>query len=224
MKSKFFSGIVKVLGPVVRFLYRIKIHGLENEPPVENGPYVLICNHISNADPVFLCAGGTKQQPHFMAKKELFKIPLLKNLLAALGAYPVDRKGADVSTIKKTIQMIKDGKCVGIFPQGHREKGIHPKDANLKQGAAMIAVKAQATILPCCVKTKKMKFSFFRRVDVYFGKPIPFEELGYDPEASGEYMRITKLAFDRVCQLYDAAVAEEEAKKEAKKEGKNRGK
>lgn len=209
MKSKFFSGIVKVLAPAVRFLFSIKLHGLENEPSAEDGPYVMICNHISNADPVFLCSGGTKQQPHFMAKKELFKIPLLKNLLAALGAYPVDRKGTDVSTIKKTIQMIKDGKCVGIFPQGHREKGIDPRDAHLKNGAAMIAVKAEATVLPCCIKTKKMKFSFFRRVDVYFGKPIKFEELNYDPEASGEYTRITNQIFERVCELYDAAVAEE---------------
>lgn len=209
MKSKFFSGIVKVLAPAVRFLFSIKLHGLENEPSAEDGPYVMICNHISNADPVFLCSGGTKQQPHFMAKKELFKIPLLKNLLAALGAYPVDRKGTDVSTIKKTIQMIKDGKCVGIFPQGHREKGIDPRDAHLKNGAAMIAVKAEATVLPCCIKTKKMKFSFFRRVDVYFGKPIKFEELNYDPEASGEYTRITNQIFEKVCELYDAAVAEE---------------
>lgn len=209
MKSKFFSGIVKVLAPAVRFLFSIKLHGLENEPSAEDGPYVMICNHISNADPVFLCSGGTKQQPHFMAKKELFKIPLLKNLLAALGAYPVDRKGADVSTIKKTIQMIKDGMCVGIFPQGHREKGIDPRDAHLKNGAAMIAVKAEATVLPCCIKTKKMKFSFFRRVDVYFGKPIKFEELNYDPEASGEYTRITNQIFEKVCELYDAAVAEE---------------
>ena len=210
MKSKFFSGIVKCLGPVVRFIFRIKLHGLENEPSAEDGPYVMICNHVSNADPVFLCSGGTVQQPHFMAKKELFKIPLLKNLISALGAYPVDRKGADVSAVKKTIQMLKDGKCVGIFPQGHREMGIHPRDAHLKQGAAMIAVKAQVTVLPCCVKMKKNRFAFFRRVDVYFGKPIRFEELNYDPEATGEYMRISNQIFAKVCELYDAAEAEEQ--------------
>ena len=176
MKSKAYINIKKWLLKPVSWFFRIHAHGSENEPREEDGPYIIAANHISNADPIFLCASTDFQQPHFMAKKELFKIPLLKNLLSALGAYPVDRKGADVSTIKKTIQMIKDGKCVGIFPQGHREKGIHPKDANLKQGAAMIAIKAEATILPCCIKTKKMKFSFFRRVDVYFGKPIPFEE------------------------------------------------
>lgn len=209
MKSKFFTGIVNCLGPVVRFIFRIKVHGIENEPDESFGPYIMICNHISNADPVFLCAGKTKQQPHFMAKKELFKVPLVNKLVAALGAYPVDRSGADVSAIRNSIKMLKDGKCIGIFPQGHRQMGITPHEATLKNGAAMIATRAQANILPCCVKTKKNRFAFFRRVDVYFGKPIRFEELGYDPDATGEYTRITNLMFEKVCQLYDEAEAEE---------------
>ena len=56
------------------------------------------------------------------------------------------------------------------------------------------------------------RFAFFRRVDVYFGKPISFDELSYDPSASGEYARVTKVIFDRVCDLYDLAVAEENAR------------
>ena len=213
MKSKFFSVMVNLLGPVVRWMFSLRYHYLDNEPDAENGPYVMICNHISNADPVFLCAGKTKQQPHFMAKKELFKIPLLKQLISGLGAYPVDRRGSDVSAIKNSIKMIKDGKCVGIFPQGHRQKGITPHEADLKNGAALIAIKAEATVLPCCIKTKHNKFSFFRRVDVYYGKPIKFEDLHYDPEATGEYNRITKLMFDKVCDLYDLAVSEEKSGK-----------
>ena len=203
MRTKFYNGIVNVLGPVVRFMFRIHHHGIENEPAESEGSYILICNHISNADPVFLSAGKLKQQPHYMAKKELFKVPLVNKLVAGLGAYPVDRKGADVSAIKKTIKMLEEGKCIGIFPQGHRQKGYTPAEADLKNGAAMIAVKAKATVFPCCIVTKKNKFAFFRRIDVYYGKPITFEELGYDPEASGEYSRITKLMFDRVVELYE---------------------
>ena len=144
-----------------------------------------------------------------MAKKELFKVPLLNKLVAALGAYPVDRKKADVSAIKKTIAMLKEGKCIGIFPQGHREKGKTPREATLKNGAAMIATRVQVSILPCYIRTKKNKFAFFRRVDVYYGKPIKFEELGYDPDAAGEYTRISNAMFERVCELYDKAEAED---------------
>lgn len=205
MRTKFYDGIVKTLGGVVRVMFRIHHHGIENEPDESEGPYVLICNHISNADPVFLSSGKLKQQPHYMAKKELFKVPLVNKLVAALGAYPVDRGGADVSAIKKTIKMLEDGQCIGIFPQGHRQKGKTPMEADLKNGAAMIAVKAKATVFPCCVKTKKNKFAFFRRIDVYYGKPIKFEDLGYDPEANGEYARISQLMFDSVCELYENA-------------------
>lgn len=209
MKTKFFSGIVKVLGPVMRVLFRVHHHDPENEPDEGDGPYILVCNHISNADPIFLCCRGMKQQPHYMAKKELFKVPLLNLLVKGLGAYPVNRSGADVSAIKKSIKMLEEGICLGIFPQGHREKGKTPHEATLRNGAAMIGVRAKATFLPCCIRTKKNRFAFFRRVDVYFGKPIPFAELNYDPEAAGEYARVTELVFDRVRALYDVAVAEE---------------
>ena len=205
MKSKFFVWVVRIVGPIVRFIGNVHYHGLENEPDAGSGPYVMVCNHISNIDPLFLCAGKTRQQPHFMAKKELFKIPVLNKVLEALGAYPVDRGGADVSAIRKTIDMLNNGKCIGIFPQGHREKGIAPKDANLKNGAAMVTCKAQATVLPCCIVTKKNKFSLFRRTDVYFGRPISFAELEYNHDNPGEYSRVTGVMFDRVCELYRAA-------------------
>lgn len=210
MKSKFYIFIRTVIGPIARVIFRIKYHGAENEPRADEGPYILICNHISNTDPVFLCAGIKHQQPYYMAKKELFKVPILGKLVSALGAFPVNRGGADVSAIKNTIAALKSGRCIGIFPQGHREPGKTPMEANLKTGAAMIAVKTQATVFPCCIKTKDNKFKLFRKIDVYYGKPIKFEELGYDHDASGEYLRITNLMFDRVCELYRDA--EEESK------------
>lgn len=209
MKTKIYTVVRAVLAPIVKVVFNVRHHGAENEPAPEDGPYVLICNHISNPDPVMICSGITKQQPNFMAKKELFKVPLLGRLVRALGAYPVNRGGADVSAIKNTISMLKSGKCVGIFPQGHREQGKTPMEANLKTGAAMIAVKAEATVFPCCIKTKGNKFKLFTRKDVYFGKPIKFEELGYNHEAPGEYQRITNLMFDKVCELYRAAEEEE---------------
>ena len=154
MKSKFYIWIVRILGPAVRFIFRLHYHGVENEPDASQGPYVMICNHISNTDPVFLCASGTKQQPHFMAKKELFKVPLLNKLVAALGAYPVDRGGADVSAIRNSVKMLGEGKSIGIFPQGHRQKGITPMEATLKNGAALIASRIGAPIVPVYIWRK----------------------------------------------------------------------
>ena len=201
MKSKFYTWVKKYLSGFVGFIFRVKVYGRENEPLQDEGPYILVSNHISNIDPVFLCVALNNQQPHFMAKKELFKIPLLKNLITALGAFPVDRKGANISTIKNTIKMLDNGVSVGIFPQGHRQKGKNPRETEVKGGAAMIAVRSRASILPCCIKNKKMKWTPFCKTYVYIGKPIKFSELEYDEEKNGEYARISKYIFDKVCEL-----------------------
>ena len=185
MKSKAYVNIKKWLQKPVSFLLRIHGHNVENEPDESEGPYVVIANHIANIDPISICAVIDKQQPHFMAKKELFKVPLLNKLVAALGAYPVDRKKADVGAIKKTIKMLEEGKCIGMFPQGHRMKGVDPRETEVKSGVGMIVTRAKVTVLPCFIKTKKRRFTPFCRIDVYVGKPIKFEELNYDPDAPG---------------------------------------
>ena len=199
MKSKTYDSFQRTLGGIIRFIFRIRIHGAENEP--ESGAYLLASNHISNADPVFLCAATSKQQPHFMAKKELFKIPVLRKLISALGAFPVDRGGNDVGAVKKAIGMLTGDMCVGIFPQGHRRKKVNPRDTVVKSGVGMLAVRSKCTVLPCYVKTKHNKWTPFCRVDVYIGTPISFDELGYDENAKGEYARISAEIFDRICTL-----------------------
>ena len=201
MKSKVYAWFKKYFGKIVGWLFRVHVHGAENEPALEEGTYIVASNHISNADPVFLCVGLDRQQPHFMAKKELFKVPIVNKIVAAFGAYPVDRGGADVGAIKKTIKMLSEGKSIGLFPQGHRQMGVDPRDTEVKNGIAMIAVRAKATVLPCFIKTKKRKWSAFCRVDVYIGKPIRFEELNYDPDKTGEYTRISSYIFDRICTI-----------------------
>ena len=208
MKSKAYINIKKWLAKPVIFLFRIHAHDAENEPCESDGPYVIASNHMSNADPVFLCASTDLQQPHFMAKKELFKVPVVNKIVKALGAYPVDRKGADVGAIRKTIKMLGEGKCIGIFPQGHRFKGVYPRETEVKSGLGMIAAKSGATVLPCYIKMKKRKWSLFRRVDVYIGKPITAEELAYNPEAQGEYLRISNYIFDKICSIGDNVDAE----------------
>ena len=127
MKSKLYAFLKKTIGGLVGWMFRVHVYGAENEPTAEQGQYIVVSNHISNADPVFLCVALNHQQPHFMAKKELFKVPLVNKLVAALGAYPVDRGGADVAAIKKTIKMLGEGISIGMFPQGHRRMKVDPR-------------------------------------------------------------------------------------------------
>ena len=201
------SGLYKVvkftLTYPVRFLCHMKVRGAENEPTPDQGTYLVIANHRTWADPIYLCCALKHQQPHFMAKKELFKIPLLTLLIRALGAYPVNRGGADVGVIRRTIDMLKHGVCVGMFPQGHRYNKVDPRTTPIKNGAAMIALKAGVQVLPVFVKVKNNKHFFLCKKEVIVGKPISIEEMNYDPEAPGEYQRIAELLFERVCELGD---------------------
>ncbi len=205
LKSKFYAFLKKYIGGIVGWMFRVHVHGAENEPTAEDGPYIVVANHISNADPVFLCVALNHQQPHFMAKKELFKVPLVNKLVAALGAYPVNRGGADVGAIKKTISLLSEGVSIGMFPQGHRQKGKDPRETEVKTGVAMVAVRAKAQILPCFIETKKRKWTPFCRVDVYVGKPISYEELNYNSEQAGEYARISNYVFDKICTIGETA-------------------
>ena len=201
------SGLYKVIKAVLtyplRFLCNMRVRGTENEPTTDQGAYLVIANHRTWADPIYLCCVLKHGHPHFMAKKELFKIPLLNLLIRALGAYPVNRGGADVGAIKHTIEMLKAGVCVGMFPQGHRYNKVDPRETPVKTGAAMIALKAGVPVLPVFIKVKNNKHFFLCRKEVIVGKPISIEEMNYDPEAPGEYQRVADYLFERVCELGD---------------------
>lgn len=200
-RSRLYSVVWALLAKPLQFLTRIHVHGRENEPI--GGACLVVCNHLTWRDPIMLCIALKHNQPHFMAKKELFKIPLLAQLISALGAYPVNRGGADVSAIRYTIRLLQDGVPVGMFPQGHRYNGVDPRSTKPKTGAAMIALKADVPILPMYINVKGNKAKLFCRKDIYIGKPIMPADLHFDPEASGEYDRMAAEIFEAVCALGD---------------------
>ena len=199
--SKFYRVMHFLFAWLARVILNIRTHGLENEPRDRKESFLICSNHISAVDPVAVCAAFRRHQPHYMAKAELFKIPLLNLIIKGFGAFPVKRGGADVGAIKTSIKMLEEGKPVGIFPQGHRYPGVHPSTTSVKNGAAMIALHSGKPIIPVLIKSKNYKSGLFRRIDVVIGKPISVEELSYDPEKSGEHARISAMIFERICAL-----------------------
>ena len=206
-KVKCRSGLYTVLhfllAKPILWVSRIRLRGKEYEPVRGAGSYLLISNHMKWYDPIWLCAVLKHYQPHFMAKQELFRIPGLNLLLKALGAYPVNRGGADVGAIRRTIAMLQEGQVVGMFPQGHRYNGEDPRKTDIKAGAAMIAVRAGVPVLPVFIKTKGNCPRFLQKKEIIIGKPILPEELNYNSEESGEYARIASFLFEKVCELGD---------------------
>lgn len=194
--SRFYRAIYWLLSKPVRAIWRVRTEGIENIP--EKG-CILVANHTAFSD-VIVLEVAQKRQIRFMAKKELFKIPLLSALIKALGAYPVDRGGADIKSLKNTFRMIEDGDIVGIFPQGTRCPNVDPRDTEVKGGIGMIAYHAKADILPVFIDNKGKTRSFSRNT-VRIGKLIPFEQLGFDKGGRAEYDRVAKHIFSKVCEL-----------------------
>lgn len=196
----FYKGLRKILGGLIRVVFRIHIHGNENEPM--EGGYLAVSNHISFFD-VITSAVALKRQIRFMAKKELFAIPLLGSLIKALGAFSVDRKGNPAAPIKKAISLLQSGEVVGMFPTGHRFAGVRfdtTKD-DMKGGAAMACYRSKCRVLPMFISTKNDRVVIFRRIDIYVGKPIEFEEFGFDVGGNDEYMKATGLMYERIAEL-----------------------
>lgn len=131
------------VNPVFRACFRGKIYGQEHVPTT--GPLVVVSNHASNFDPPLLsnCVG---RPVAFMAKEELFRIPVLKQAIQLYGAYPVKRGASDRNAIRAALSALQNGWAVGIFLQGTRTADGTVTDPKL--GAALIAAKAQVPLLP----------------------------------------------------------------------------
>ena len=114
--------LVRILAPLVRFLFGIRVIGRENLLP-EGTPMVMCCNHISFLDPVFLLVAQPKRHIYFMAKSELFKNRLVTWFIGKqLGAFAVHRGTGDTDALATAKQLVRDGKIMGIFPEGTRSR------------------------------------------------------------------------------------------------------
>ena len=209
-KSMWFYNVVTgIVKWVLKLFFFTETTGLENEN-VE-GPVIYAANHISNWDPVII-ACETKRPINFMAKKELFDIPVLKNLLRLLGAFPIDRTGNDLVTLKMTIGALKDGGRIFLFPQGTRCPDKEPQTTEVKGGTALLAKHAKATIVPVGIYTKDYRIKLFRKVFVTVGKPVAYEEMGFTGGRE-DYDRISDMIFSEICRLCDESKEKANAKR-----------
>lgn len=162
----FFKILVTLVKAFVKVFFRVRIIGQENIPA--EGGCIVCANHASNWDPVFLVVLLTRRV-YFMAKAELFKVPLLGWLIKTVGMIPVKRAAADISAVRTSINALKDGKALGIFPSGRRVK--KGEDAAAKSGVAFIAVKAAVPVVPIYIETTYKPFS---KLTIHIGEAQDF--------------------------------------------------
>ncbi|HEX7003078.1 MAG TPA: lysophospholipid acyltransferase family protein [Trueperaceae bacterium] len=142
-----------------KLFYGIEVEGAERVP--RKGGLVVASNHFSSLDPPVLGV-SVPREINFMAKKELFENRYLRALMLGLRAYPVDRSRSDMSAIKHSLRLLKEGVAVGIFAQGTRNAG----DVEALDGASFLAIRAGVPLQPAAIWREG------RRFHVRFGEPI----------------------------------------------------
>ena len=184
--------------PIYKFVFRGHLIGRENIP--QKNSFIMVSNHGSLLDPPLL-GHALGRNISFMAKAELFTVPLLGFIIKACGAYPVKRGIVDKSTIKIACKKLSDDNCIGIFIDGTRQKNGRVNKP--KQGAALLAFKNQKLLLPVAIvnshRLTRFKFfmPLFSKIVIKVGKPVQ------PPQSSSrdELHSLTMLLQDRINKL-----------------------
>ena len=161
-----------------RLMGGLDVIGRENVPAT--GGVILCPNHVSHVDPPAVGA-GMRRQVHFMAKDELFRVPVLGFLIAGFGSFPVRRGTADRKAIKRAIELLEEGRVICLFPEGTRSPDGRLQEPEL--GASLIALRTGAPVVPVAVigTTEVLPAGASRprrhRCKVVYGEPLRFDDL-----------------------------------------------
>lgn len=179
MLYRIIKGIIK---PFIRLAYNIKVEGVENLP--QGGPLVICANHYSAIDPVIL-AVSLPYRIYSMAKAELFNNRFFGWFLRSVGVFPVKRGEADIKSIKTALKLLKEGKIMGMFPEGTRNK---TSEIKAEPGVAMIAIRSQAKVLPIAIISS---YQFLKPTVIKIGEPMSLEQYYDQKLQNDEYQNIS---------------------------------
>jgi 1-acyl-sn-glycerol-3-phosphate acyltransferase len=161
--------------PLLKSLFRFQVFGAKNVP--SNGGVLLVSNHVSYVDPVFMGA-AVDRNLHYMARSTLFKLGLIERFLLSMNAFPVHLGVPDRGAIRRALQLLDDGNVLHIFPEGTRS--VDGTLGTAQAGVGFIAYRTKAPVVPVfldgtekvlprgaqMMKPAKVKLSFGRPLDL----------------------------------------------------------
>jgi 1-acyl-sn-glycerol-3-phosphate acyltransferase len=143
---------LEILRPIVAFFsrlfWKIEFYGVENVPTC--GGVIIAANHQTYIDPFWLSL-EVKRPTRYLAWSAAFRWPVVGKCLTWLGAWPLALEGSDPAAIRRSLQWLRDGGAVVIFPEGGRCTSAGSLE-RFKAGAVRLALEAQVPILPVTIK------------------------------------------------------------------------
>ena len=169
-------------------LYRCKSSGQGNIP--KDTGFIIAPNHLSFFDPP-MAGCFMKEELYFMAKEELFSVPILGFLIKRTNAFPVKRGKQDLSAFRNAFTLLENKKALLMFPEGTRSKTGELGKA--RAGVGMVACNCQVPVIPVkIINTNNMKK--FKKLEVKYGKPI------YPPKeyTKEDYLKLSEATLDAI--------------------------
>jgi len=184
-----------------RLLLRLHVVGRENIPAA--GPVIVIINHISFADPVVVWS-IIRRLIIPMAKIEAFDLPVISWMMRVGGTIAVHRGEADMQAVKQALQVLKRGGMVLLAPEGTRSRTHQMQPA--RDGAAMLALRSGAAVLPVAVTGTHRAKACWRRlrrvpVSVVVGAPFHLNPAGGKKASREELAELTSQMMNRLAAL-----------------------
>ncbi len=187
---------------LVAGLYRCRAEGAEHLP--ETGPAIIVVNHKADVDPAVV--GIVFDRPlAFMAKRELFEVPVLGRLVAALGAFPIDRGAGDRAALEKALTLLAQGEALLMFPEGTRQPDdeIH----EFLPGVGLLALRSGAPVVPVATRGTNRILRHGRpglpALRVKVGPPLDLSAV-QGKRGSAAYREVAARMREAVTALYDA--------------------
>lgn len=187
-----YNVLVVILKVILNVIYRIEVNKDSLITNNSENNYILCANHSSILDPLFLAISYDKPI-YFMGKKELFENKILAKLFYALNAFPVDREGNDLASLKKSVKILKSKKDLGIFIEGTRVKEYNPDNA--KSGPILIANMANADVLPVKIETS---YKLFSKVKIIYREPIQIDKVYLKENKTNGYNQLAKKILEKI--------------------------
>ena len=178
---------------ILKILYRISYEGLENVPA--EGGIIVAANHASLIDPPALGVVILREIT-YLAKKELFPVPVIRQLLKLSNSIPIDRGGYSKRTLKLVVERLKEGKALVIFPEGTRTKT--GEFGRPRKGIGMVAVTADVPVIPCWIEGSYRAKPFVSKITLHFLPPIKPSEISAETKKEHYLLVSERIMYDIV--------------------------